>query len=152
MRIAVALALLLGSAAPALAQEAASYKEVKAANDSYYAALSALDMPMMEKVWARSLEVTNIAPPVRPVASRGWETIKKNYEGFWSTLETITVSMEQPTITVQGQFAWIYGVEKAQRKLKNGQSQTGSNMGTSIFINRDGRWLMIFHQAAALPK
>jgi ketosteroid isomerase-like protein len=152
MHRALALALLLGSAAPALAQETAAAKEVKAANDSYYAALSALDMPMMEKVWARGPDDTNIAPPVRPVASRGWETIKKNYEGFWGTLETITVSMEQPTITVQGPVAWVYGVEKAQRKLKNGQSQTGANMGTSIFINRDGHWQMIFHQAAALPK
>jgi ketosteroid isomerase-like protein len=135
-----------------LAQTSPEIEQIKAANKSYYAALSALDMNAMEKVWSRGADNTNIAPPVRPVVSEGWDAIKKAYQGFWGTLDKLTVSMEEPSIRTHGPVAWVYGIEKSQRKLKNGQDQTGTNIGTSIFINQGGQWLMVFHQAAAVPQ
>jgi ketosteroid isomerase-like protein len=149
--IATMLFAVLTASSGALAQSA-GMEQVKAANQSYYAALSALDMTAMEKVWSRGPDDTNIAPPTRPVVSHGWDAVKKAYQGFWGTLDKITVAMEQPTINIHGSVAWVYGIEKAQRKLKNGQDQTGSNFGTSIFVNEAGQWLMVFHQAAAIPQ
>jgi len=148
------VAVFLGiafSAGSAVAQQS-EIDKVKAANDAYYAALSARDIHAMEKVWSRTADVVNIAPPIRPVANVGWDAVKKNYDGFWATLDQLTVSMEKSTIVIKGQVAWVYGIENAQRRTKSGETSGGPNFGTSIFVNESGRWLMVFHQAASIPQ
>jgi ketosteroid isomerase-like protein len=126
-------------------------KEVKAANDAYYAALSARSMPAIEQVWARAPDDMNVAPPIRPVAHIGWDAIKRNYEQFWSTLDELTVAMEQPTIRINGPVAWVFGIETVRRRSKNGQTSSDPNFGTSIFVLTDGHWRMVFHQTALMP-
>jgi hypothetical protein len=82
---AVVLLLLsaLFASSEAMAQQS-DLDQVKAANNAYYAALSARDLRAMEQVWSRAPDVVNIAPPVRPAAHVGWDAVKKNYEGFWA--------------------------------------------------------------------
>ena len=150
MKLIGALCMILSALSAGSAQTSAETK-VRAANQSYYAALSARDITAMEKVWGRSPDDTNIAPPTRPVVSKGWDAIRATYLNFWGTLDSLTVSMDEPTIKVRGPVAWVYGIEKAQRRTKGGAEQTGTNFGTSIFVDQGGRWLMIFHQAAAIP-
>jgi len=151
-RITIALALLIGGVGLNGAQATSDIEAVKGANQSYYAALSARDIHAMEKVWSQSLDDVNVAPPVRPLANMGWATIKKNYETFWSTLDELTVSMENPAIKVEGNVAWVFGTEQAKRRTKDGQVSGGPNFGTSIFVKRDDHWLMVFHQAALMPQ
>jgi ketosteroid isomerase-like protein len=149
-----ALALLLSAAAPAHAQTSSVPSEadaVRAANAAYYAALSARDIKAMEQVWSQSPTDVNVAPPIRPAAHVGWETVKKNYETFWATLDELSVSMDNPTVIVEGKVAWVYGTEQARRRSKDGTASAGPNFGTSIFVKRDGRWRMVFHQAALMP-
>jgi ketosteroid isomerase-like protein len=125
---------------------------VKAANQAYYEALSARDLSAMERVWSRSARDVNVAPPIRPAAHTGWETIKKNYQTFWATLDELTVSMAEPRIVIQDSVAWVFGIEQSKRKAKNGQASGGPNFGTSIFVKEGDRWMMVFHQAALIPK
>jgi ketosteroid isomerase-like protein len=131
--------------------EQSDLDQVTAANQAYYAALSARDLSAMERVWARSSRDVNVAPPIKPVAHTGWDIIKQNYQTFWATLDELTVSMAEPRIVIQGAVAWVYGIEQSKRKAKNGQAGGGSNFGTSIFIKEGSRWLMVFHQAALIP-
>ena len=125
--------------------------EVKAANSAYYDALSARDLAAMPRVWDLAADACNIAPPGRPVAHIGWPAIRTNYEQYWATLNHLTVSMDDPAITLRGDVAWVHGIEHTQRVTIDGTAGGGRNYGTSIFIHRDGRWRMIFHQAAAIP-
>ena len=134
------------------AQSASDVAAVKAANDSYYVALSARDISAMEKVWLRSPKDVNIAPPIRPAAHVGWTAIEKTYKSFWATLDELTDSMENPTIRIEGAVAWVHGIENAKRKMKGGELSIGKNFGTSIFVKQDGKWLMVFHQAALIPE
>lgn len=124
--------------------------DVKAANQAYYDALSARDLTAMAQVWDISAEATNIAPPTRPVAHVGWPAVRRNYEQFWSTLSRLTVAMPDPAITIHGDVAWVHGVEQTRRIAVNGAVSGGHNYGTSIFIRRDDRWRMMFHQAAVI--
>jgi hypothetical protein len=125
--------------------------EVKQANDAYYAALSARDLPAMEKVWARTQQSVNIAPPVRPAVHAGWDAVEANYLAFWSTLDQLTVSMAKPAVQVHGTVAWVYGIEQFERRAKDASVSIGQNFGTSIFIKTGPHWLMVFHQAASIP-
>lgn len=149
---AAARALLLLAALEASAQPVDEVERVKAANRAYYEALSARDIGAMEQVWSHTAAATNVAPPVRLAAHVGWDAVRKNYQDFWNTLAELTVSMPQPEIFVKGSVAWVYGIENASRRTKNGQSSSGSNFGTSIFVKEDGRWLLIFHEAALFPE
>jgi ketosteroid isomerase-like protein len=151
MKLIGALFIFLAAVTVANAQTS-NEADVRASNQAYYAALSARDMTAMEKIWTGTADDTNIAPPVRPVVSKGWDAIKASYLNFWGTLESFSVSMDEPTIKVRGSVAWVYGIEKAKRRTKAGAEQTGTNFGTSVFVNQGGRWLMIFHQAAAISQ
>jgi ketosteroid isomerase-like protein len=125
--------------------EQSEIDQVKQVNDAYYAALSARSLPAMEQVWTLTNDDINVAPPTRPVAHIGWDAIKKNYQQFWSTLDELTVAMEQPTIRISGSVAWVTGIETAHRRTRGGEIGGGSNFGTSIFVKKDGRWRMVFH-------
>jgi len=150
--ITIAVLLLLAGAGSSAAQTASELEAVRAANQAYYAALSARDIGAMEQVWSQSPDDVNVAPPVRPAAHVGWPAIKKQYETFWATLDELTVSMDNPTIKIEGNVAWVYGTEQAKRRPKGGAASAGPNFGTSIFVKRNGRWLMVFHQAALMPQ
>jgi len=125
--------------------------DVFAANRAYYDALSARDLDAMAAVWDLSAEAVNIAPPTRPVAHVGWPAIRNNYQQFWSTLVRLTVTMAAPSIALHGDVAWVHGIEHTQRIALDGSESGGKNYGTSIFVKRDGRWLMVFHQATPNP-
>lgn len=145
----LAVALSLGAAGHAAAPP--DLDQVKAANDAYYAALSTRSIPAMERVWARTEHDVNVSPPVRPAAHVGWDKIKSNYQGFWSTLDELTVSMEKPAIEIRGNVAWVYGIEMSHRVEKSGHTSGGPNFGLSIFVKDAGEWRMVFHQAALMP-
>ena len=87
--------------ATAQAEGTSEVAAVKAANQSYYTALSARDLLAMEKVWSQSADDVNVAPPVRPTAHVGWDAIKKNYQAFWGTLDELTVAMENPAVNIE---------------------------------------------------
>src|SRR6185437_2578202 len=131
---------------------ATDVETVRAANEAYYAALSARDLMTMEQLWSRSPDDVNVAPPIRPVAHRGWAAVRDNYEQYWSSLDALTVSMAQPAIKVEGDVAWVFGTAQAARRFKDGQANSGPTFDTSIFVKRDGRWLMIFHQTALMSR
>jgi ketosteroid isomerase-like protein len=150
--IAIVALLLLAGGGSSTAQTTGDTGAVRAANRSYYEALSARDIRTMEQIWTQSPDDVNVAPPIRPAAHVGWTELKKNYEAFWGTLDELIVSMDNPAIKVEGNVAWVYGTEQAKRRTKDGQVSGGPNFGTSIFVKRNGRWLMVFHQAALMPQ
>ena len=125
--------------------------KVISANHAYYTALSARDMRAMEKIWTCANDNILIAPPVNPVTHVGWDAIKRNWERYWALFETLSVSMEAPTVNVNGPVAWVHGTEHSKRRAKSGDVTSSSNYGTNIFVKHDGHWLMVFHQAALIP-
>jgi hypothetical protein len=52
---------------------------VKAANQAFYAALSARDIGAMQKVWSSDIDIENIGP-FSKAAHVGWDAIKKRFE------------------------------------------------------------------------
>jgi ketosteroid isomerase-like protein len=126
--------------------------KVEAVNLAYYKALSARDMRAMEKVWSCAGNNMLIAPPVNPHTHVGWAAIKRNWEAYWPTFDQFSVSMKVTTVNINGPAAWVHGIETSKRRSKAGVVSSSSNFGTNIFAHHDGRWLMVFHQSAVIPK
>jgi ketosteroid isomerase-like protein len=124
---------------------------VIAANGAYYQALSARDMRAMERVWTCAADNILIAPPVNPVTHVGWDAIKRNWERYWAMFDALSVSMQEPTVNVNGPVAWVHGIETSKRRSKSGETTQSTNYGTNIFVKHDDGWRMVFHQAALIP-
>ena len=140
------------AAGDAIAQKKASEVDaVKAANQAFYAALSARDVGRMQKIWSGDADIQNIGPRSK-TAEVGWATIKQSFEQTFDFFPELKVSMDEPRIKINGSSAWVSGIEKAQRKNKAGETGSGTNVGTSIFVKQGGRWLMVYHHASALPQ
>jgi ketosteroid isomerase-like protein len=141
--------LLNGSA---VAQQQSEMDAVKAANQAFYAALSARDISAMQKVWSTEADSENIGPRDK-AAIIGWDSIQKGFERLFGSLSELKVSMTtEPRIKIVGAVAWASGVEQAQRKDKTGTATSGTNLATNIFQKQDGRWLMVYHHASVMPQ
>ena len=127
-------------------------RNVKAANNAYYLALSKRGLHAMEKVWACSSYNILIAPPTQAITHVGWDAIKRNWETYWPTFSHFTVSMIVTTININGPVAWVHGIETSRRRSRTGDVSSSRNYGTNIFVNHDGRWLMAFHQSTIIPE
>jgi ketosteroid isomerase-like protein len=127
-------------------------KNIKAANDAYYRALSARDLRAMKKVWTCAADNMLIAPPANPHVHVGWPAIKRNWEAYWPIFAKYRVTMRVNKVDVSGPVAWVHGIETSHRRTTSGQVSSSQNYGTNIFVHRNNRWLMVFHQAVTIPK
>jgi ketosteroid isomerase-like protein len=127
-------------------------EKLKAANLAYYKALSARDISAMAQVWTCAGDNILIAPPENAREHVGWTAIRRNWERYWPTFDQFSVSMKVNKINVSGPVAWVHGIEKTRWRKKTGEVSSSRNFGTNIFINRNGHWQMVFHQAAAIPR
>jgi len=127
-------------------------RDIKKSNDAYYRALSARDVRAMEAVWTCAADNMLIAPPSNPHVHVGWAALKRNWETYWPTFDQFRVSMTVNKVNITGPVAWVHGVETSHRRAKTGEVSSSRNYGTNIFVNRNGRWLMVFHQAAEIPQ
>jgi hypothetical protein len=102
-------------------------------------------MRAMARVWTCAEDNILIAPPENPHEHIGWAATKLNWERYWPTFEQFSVSMQVNKINVSGPVAWVHGIEKTRRCKKTGEITSNRNYGTNIFVNSNGRWLMVFH-------
>ena len=86
-------AVLIGGSANA--QKPLEIAGVKAANDAFYAALSARDIAAMRKVWSNDADIQNIGPRSKVIAV-GWKAVAKGYEATFDAFPELKVAMEEP--------------------------------------------------------
>lgn len=152
-KIAAAL-LFLGVAfagGHAVTQQVSDMDAVKAANQAFYAALSARDIGAMQKVWSSDVDIENIGP-VSKAPHVGWDAVKKRFEETFGNVTELKDSMEQPRIKIKGSIAWVSGIEQGESKDKSGASHSSTNLATNIFEKQDGVWLMVYHHASRVPQ
>jgi ketosteroid isomerase-like protein len=150
--IALALSAFIGVAN---AQQAADGEAVKAANQSFYTALSARDLRAMQAVWANKPYVVNIGPRSKMAAVGYDEAVTKYWDNaFNNVFSKIEAKMTSITQTQSdGKLAWVSGMEKATLHLKTGGDPLNiENFVTNVFEKEGDRWLMVVHHAQVIPK
>ena len=147
-----AASLFLGVAFAAgnIAAQPSAMDAVKAANQAFYTALSARDIGAMRKVWASEGDVFNIGPRAK-AASVGADAVG-SFAATFDLYSKFLVTFEQTQLRINGPVAWVTGIERSQRTFKDGKTSTGSNLGTNIFVNQGGNWLMVGHHASVMPQ
>jgi ketosteroid isomerase-like protein len=122
---------------------------VNAASQLFIAAISARDIRAMDKLWAHESYATFIGPLSTTVVV-GWEGVRKAWEMRFSQFDRVTISSVETHVHTNGAVAWAVGVEKVQLLRKNAETLGFDAFVTNVFERRDGRWLMVAHQATPI--
>lgn len=146
------LSLLLAGVAPSSSQSQSDVDAIKAAHQSFYTALSALDSEAMSAVWANRHYVVNIGPRSKTILVGYEDAVSK----YWAnTLDRFSKASVSPTSIAQvrnnGNIAWVIGTEHAELEMKSGAKRAFDLFVTNIFEKIDGRWQMISHHAQRIP-
>jgi len=152
--LASAATLGLGLTLIASAAAAADIDDVKAADQAFHAALSAMDGKAMAAVWANKPYVTNIGPsskaPLVGYTEAVTQWIATVVPGRFSELKAQMTTVS--SIQVNGNVAWIVGIENATGKNKAGEPLSFDTLVTDVFEKDGGKWLMVSHHAQIPPK
>jgi len=147
-RVVIFLGLALLARTSAWADDA---EDVLAANKAYEHAFSKLDIKAIEAGWAHDPSVSVIHPSSKAVLV-GWDAVRKSYADQPLRHTDFSVAMDNPTITVRENIAWVVGIEKVHTVLTNGEVADLSVSATSIFEKRSGAWLMVHHHGSRTPQ
>jgi ketosteroid isomerase-like protein len=124
---------------------------VNAASQTFIAAIAARDIHAMDKVWAHEPHATFIGPLSTTVVV-GWEGVRKAWEMRFGQFDRVTISLAESHVRTNGKVAWTVGVEKVELLRKDGKTLGFDAFVTNVFEERDGRWLMVSHQATPMFK
>ena len=130
-------------------QQTSEVEGVNAANQVFIAAISARDIGAMDKVWAHEPYTTFIGPLSTTVVV-GWDGVRKAWEMRFSQFDRVTITVSESHVRTNASAAWAVGIEKVELLWKNGDTLTFDAFVTNVFENRDGRWLLVSHQATPM--
>lgn len=123
----------------------ADIEGVRAASQSFYAALPALDDgTRMEAVWANTPYVTYVGPSNTSIIV-GWDAQKRYWKLFNNEFVARSASIADAHIRVVGNLAWQIGLEVGHALMKDGTTRNIDWIVTNVFEKIDGRWLMVSH-------
>jgi ketosteroid isomerase-like protein len=131
------------------AQQTSEVERVKAASQAFIAAISARDIGAMDKVWVHEPYTTFIGPLSTTVVT-GWDGVRKAWEMRFSQFDRVTITVSEPHVRTNANVAWAVGIENVELLRKNGDRLTFDAFVTNVFENRDGRWLLVSHQATPI--
>ena len=144
------VSLALGSAVGQQnAQLTSDVESVNAASQVFIAAISARDITAIDNVWAHEPYATFVGPLSTTVVV-GWDGVRKAWEMRFSQFDRVTISVAESHVRANGKAAWAVGLEKVQLLRKNGDTLSFDAFVTNVFENRDGRWLLVSHQATPI--
>jgi ketosteroid isomerase-like protein len=132
-------------------QRISDIDRVSAASQAFIAAIAARDIRAMDKVWAHEPHATFIGPLSTTVVV-GWEGVRKAWEMRFGQFDRVTISLAESHVRANGKVAWAVGVEKVELLRKDGKTLGFDAFVTNVFEERDGRWLMVSHQATPMFK
>jgi ketosteroid isomerase-like protein len=138
--------LLVATIGSAHAQAPADFESIHATSQSFVAAIRARDIEAMDKVWRHESYASFIGPLSTTVVV-GWEGVRKAWQMRFGQFDRVTISTMDPHVHISGEVAWVVGIEKVELLRKDGKTIGFDAFVTNVLEKKDGRWLMVAHQA-----
>ncbi|MGQ0793571.1 MAG: YybH family protein [Deltaproteobacteria bacterium] len=125
------------------------YEAVLEVNQSFYKALAARDLALMERVWVKD----HTAGCVHPgwIMLQGWEAIRQSWENVFDPEDQLDIKLLNVSAEVRGDVAWVTCVQQITY-IKRDPVAVNISQSTNIFERRaGGDWLMTIHHASPIP-
>lgn len=124
------------------------YERVRETNDRFYAAMNALDIEGMDKVWADDSEAICVHPGREAIL--GYESIRESWMMIFSATDSMMIASTNEVITVAGDVAWVVCLETISIMTEEGLAAAAAQ-ATNIFRRRGPLWRMVVHHASPVP-
>ena len=129
----------------------AAEDEVRAASESFYAALSRMlngDASALTDIWSHAPTVTTM----HPIGGRqvGWDQVRDSFERVAQLSTRGHVQLIDQFIQVAGDFAYELGIEQGQFWL-SGQPASVDARATNIYRREAGAWKVVHHHGDLSP-
>ncbi|NQV83640.1 MAG: nuclear transport factor 2 family protein [Rhodospirillales bacterium] len=111
------------------------------ANDIFYLAFANQDFEAMQLIWAEKSPVTCIHPGWDVLSDR--EEVLESWEQILGNPNPTNIVCKSATVRVLGPIAYVICHEVLDQ---------GYLVATNVFIQEDGKWKMVHHQAGAAPE
>jgi ketosteroid isomerase-like protein len=116
-------------------------ERVLAANEAFYTAFAARDVPSMEACWSERTPVACIHPGWQPMHGR--EAVLASWRDIMSSPNSPPIRCVHPVVHVLGSAAVVICTERFP----------GAELvATNLFVDEDGAWKLIHHQAGGVAR
>ena len=120
-------------------------EEIKAANQRFYDAFSALDIDGMDRVWENSERAMCVHPGWSPLV--GWESIRMSWDRIFQNANLMQFQVRYLNVVVQGEFGCVTCVEGITSVVQ-GHAANFSTSATNAFARYEDGWRMVAHHAS----
>jgi ketosteroid isomerase-like protein len=120
---------------------------VRQANASFYEAFERLDLEHMQRLWARSVQVTCVHPGWDMVV--GYDAVVQSWRMIFEGTSEVRLRVEEPHISGGVDHAWLVCREVLFTTL-SGQAVENVLTATNTFVREEGLWKIAHHHAAPL--
>ena len=121
-------------------------EEIKAANQRFYDAFSALDISGMDRVWENSERAMCVHPGWTPLV--GWDAIRQSWDRIFQNANLMQFQVRYLNVVVQGEFGCVTCVESITSVVQRHASNF-STFATNIFARYEDGWRMVGHHASS---
>jgi ketosteroid isomerase-like protein len=129
-------------------QRADDEADIRQRIDTLAAAIRAMDLEGLKPIFATDLVSFDIEPPLQHLGAQAkWENWKAAFAAYQRPLD---YEIGDLTITVGGDVAFVYSLNRISGTLKNGNKTATWVRWTACFQKIDGNWLIV-HDQVSVP-
>ena len=121
---------------------------VRAANQRFYVAFESLNLAEMEAVWAHDDQVECVQPGWDLLL--GWEEVRERWARIFKNTKRVRVALSGLLVRVEGNVGWVACSARVTTAFADGFDEA-IVQATNIFLQVEGRWLLVAHHASQLP-
>jgi ketosteroid isomerase-like protein len=133
------------------AQTTTDVEGIHVATQSFIGAIAARDIDVMDRAWTHESYSSFIGPLSKTVVV-GWEDVRKAWQMRFGQFDRVAISADKPHVHTDGKVGWAVGMESVELLRKDGKIIRFDAFVTNVFVKKDGRWLIVAHQATPVFK
>jgi len=128
-------------------------QQLKAANDSLYAALNAMftgNLEPMIAIWSHSEQVTNMGP--FGGRQTGWSDVSEKFQKEAAMKLGGKIVCKDLHVFAGTEMGFTVCIEEGENMSADGKPVKVSHRATNIFHMEEGKWKLVHHQTDISPQ
>jgi ketosteroid isomerase-like protein len=125
-----------------------SEEAIKSANTGFYRAIESGVIDHMEEVWSHTENARCVHPGWDLIV--GWSRIREAWERIFASEQKMRITPTDVYVYYLADFAWVSCIENIT-VFQETNFDTVQAVATNLFVQRDGKWLMLHHHASPIP-
>ena len=123
-------------------------ESLKSANAAFYRAIDSGSIERMAELWAHEDFVQCVHPGWDVVS--GWAKVRQSWEQIFAGGQKMLISATNVMVNYAGELTWVTCTESITI-FEDTNFDTVQAIATNLFVQRDGKWLLVHHHASPIP-